>query len=250
MCGDGANDAPALRQAQLGIAVSTATDVAKSAASLVLTEPGLNGIVAAVIEGRIAFQRILTYTLRSILKKVRQVAYLAVGLLITDHAILTPMLVVISMITGDFLAMSSTTDNVRPSEEPNTWKIGRLTAAGVLLGLFDLAFCIGVLLVGEDYFKLDLETLRTLTLVNLVIRGQAIYYVVRERRRIWSSRPSTIVLLCSLADLLIVPTLAVNGVLMAPLRLSLILGVFATAVVFAFALDEAKAHVFHALDMR
>lgn len=250
MCGDGANDAPALRQAQLGIAVSTATDVAKSAAGLVLTEPGLNGIVGAVTEGRIAFQRILTYTLRSILNKVRQVSYLAIGLLITDHAILTPMLVVISMITGDFLAMSSTTDNVHPSEKPNTWKIGRLTLAGVLLGLLDLVFCIAVLLVGKDYLQLDLETLRTLTMVNLVVSGQAIYYVVRERRRIWSSRPSTIVLACSSADLLIVPTLAFAGVLMAPLRLPIILALFVTAVVFAFALDEVKARVFNALNMR
>lgn len=250
MCGDGANDAPALRQAQLGIAVSTATDVAKSAAGIVLTEPGLDGIVGAVIEGRIAFQRILTYTLRSILHKVRQVSYLAIGLVITGHAILTPMLVVISIITGDFLAMSSTTDNVRPSEKPNTWKIGQLTIGGALLGLFDLAFCVGVLLVGKLYLKLDLETLRTLTLVNLVVSGQAIYYVVRERRRIWSSRPSTIVLVCSLADLLIVPTLAFAGVLMAPLPLAIILGVFAATVVFAFLLDEVKARLFHALHMK
>jgi H+-transporting ATPase len=250
MCGDGANDAPALRQAQLGIAVSTATDVAKSAAGLVLTEPGLDGIIGAVMEGRIAFQRILTYTLRSILHKVRQVSYLALGLVITDHAILTPMLVVISMITGDFLAMSSTTDNVRPSAKPNTWRIGRLTAAGVLLGLFDLAFCVGVLFVGKDYLRFDLDTLRTLTMVNLVVSGQAIYYVVRERRRIWSSRPSTIVLASSLADLLIVPTLAYAGVLMAPLPLPVILSLFAAAVVFAFALDEAKARVFRVLNMR
>jgi len=160
------------------------------------------------------------------------------------------MLVVISMITGDFLAMSSATDNVRPSEEPNTWKSGRLTVAGVLSGLFDLAFCVGVLLIGKNYLKPDLEGLRTLTMVNLVVSGQAIYYVVRERRRIWSSRPSTIVLACSLADLLIVPTLAFAGVLMVPLPISSILSVFAMAVVFAFVLDEVKARVFHALDVR
>ena len=83
MCGDGANDAPALRQAQMGIAVSTATDVAKSAAGIVLTEPGLGGIVAAVKEGRVTFQRILTYTLNSVNKKVVQVLFLAVGLIMT-----------------------------------------------------------------------------------------------------------------------------------------------------------------------
>ena len=248
MCGDGANDAPALRQAQLGIAVSTATDVAKSAAGLVLTEPGLAGIVSAVTEGRIAFQRILTYTLRSIVHKVCQVTYLGVGLLITGHAILTPMLVVISMITGDFLAMSSTTDNVRPSARPNTWKIGSLTIAGVLMGLADLAFCVGVLLIGKNYLHLDLERLRTLTLVNLVFSGQAIYYVVRERRRIWSSKPSAIVLASSLADLAIVPSLAFGGILMAPLPLTIILSVFAAAV-FAFLLDQVKVSIFRLLRM-
>jgi H+-transporting ATPase len=250
MCGDGANDAPALRQAQLGIAVSTATDVAKSAAGLVLTEPGLAGIVGAVTEGRVAFQRILTYTLRSIVHKVRQVTYLGVGLLITGHAILTPMLVVISMVTGDFLAMSSTTDNVTPSEKPNTWKVGQLTLAGVILGLADLAFCVGVLLVGKDYLRLELEPLRTLTMVNLVCSGQAIYYVVRERRRIWSSRPSNIVLASSVADLLIVPSMAYAGILMSPLPLRIILTVFGATCAFAFALDELKARVFRVLDMQ
>jgi H+-transporting ATPase len=93
MCGDGANDAPALRQAQMGIAVSTATDVAKSAAGMVLAEPGLAGIVTAMKEGRITFQRILTYTLRSVTRKVDQLLFLTVGLVMTGHAILTPMLI-------------------------------------------------------------------------------------------------------------------------------------------------------------
>src|SRR5579863_1979017 len=145
MCGDGANDAPALRQAQMGIAVSTATDVAKSAAGIVLTQPGLGGIVASVKEGRVTFQRILTYTLNSVTKKIVQVLFLAVGLLMTGQAILTPMLMVILMITGDLLGMSLTTDNVRPSPTPNAWRIGELTIAGVFMGASELVFCIAVL---------------------------------------------------------------------------------------------------------
>jgi H+-transporting ATPase len=140
MCGDGANDAPALRQAQMGIAVSTATDVAKSAAGIVLTKPGLGGIVAAIKEGRVTFQRILTYTLNSVTKKVVQVLFLAVGLVMTGHAILTPMLMVIIMLTGDLLGMSLTTDNVRPSPTPNAWRIGALTIAGVFMGICELVF--------------------------------------------------------------------------------------------------------------
>src|SRR3984885_13985074 len=189
MCGDGANDAPALRQAQMGIAVSTATDVAKSAAGIVLTEPGLGGIVASVREGRTTFQRILTYTLRSIVHKVVQVLFLAAGLIMTGQAILTPMLMVLMMVTGDFLAMSSSTDNVRPSPTPSIWKIGRLTAAGVIMGIVDLMFCIACFSTGRFLLNLDNGTLQTLTVVTLVFSGQALIYVARERQHLWSSRP-------------------------------------------------------------
>ena len=247
MCGDGANDAPALRQAQFGIAVSTSTDVAKSAAGLVLTEPGLKGILIAVTEGRVAFQRILTYSLRSIIHKTQQVSFLVAGLILTGHSILTPMLAVISLITGDFLAMSSTTDNVRPSPKPDSWRIGTFVTAGAMLGIVDLAFCVGVLAVGKYYYALDIDELRTLTMVSLVFSNQAIFYSVRERRRLWSSRPSVIVMACSAAELLIIPGLALGGLLMAPLHWKIIGAALLAAVVFAFILDSFKAVVFRIL---
>ena len=161
MCGDGANDAPALRQAQMGIAVSTATDVAKSAAGIVLIEPGLGGIVSAVKEGRVTFQRILTYILNSVTKKILVVLFLAIGLIMTKQAILTPMLMVILLIAGDFLALSVTTDNVRPSLEPNSWHIGKITIAGVVLGICELTFCAIALAIGKYYLALPEDSLRT-----------------------------------------------------------------------------------------
>ena len=185
MCGDGANDAPALRQAQMGIAVSTATDVAKSAAGMVLTEPGLAGIVAAVKEGRVTFQRILTYTLNSITKKIVQVLFLAVGLIMTGHAILTPMLMVIIMITGDFLGMSLTTDNVRPSPMPNAWRIGNLTIAGVFMGICELVFCTAVLAIGKFRLGLGIEALRTLAFVVIVFGNQATTHIKSTLHRLW-----------------------------------------------------------------
>jgi H+-transporting ATPase len=244
MCGDGANDAPALRQAQIGIAVSTATDVAKSAAGMVLTTAGLVGIVAAVKEGRITFQRILTYTLNAIIKKIVTVLFLVVGLMMTGHAILTPLLMVIVMVTGDFLSMSLTTDNVTPSQTPNAWRIGSVTWAGVAMGVCLLAFCTGVLAVGEFGMKFGTEALRTLSFVVLVFGSQATIYAIREHRHLWGSRPSLLLTVSSVADIAIASTLAVGGIAMAPLPALLVIGTLAATAIFAFILDLIKVPVF------
>jgi H+-transporting ATPase len=244
MCGDGANDAPALRQAQIGIAVSTATDVAKSAAGMVLTEPGLAGIVAAVKEGRVTFQRILTYTLNSITKKTVQVLFLAVGLIMTGQAILTPLLMVLIMITGDFLGMSLTTDNVRPSRMPNAWQIGILTIAGVSTGIGELVFCTSVLAFGAYRMGYDIEALRTLAFVVIVFGNQATTYTNRERRRLWSSRPSFWLVVSSVADLAIASTLAIAGIAMTPLPALVVASTLAAAIAFSVILDLAKVPLF------
>jgi H+-transporting ATPase len=244
MCGDGANDAPALRQAQIGIAVSTATDVAKSAAGVVLTEAGLGGIVAAVKEGRVTFQRILNYTLNSVIKKIVQVLFLAIGLAMTGHAVLTPMLMVIVMITGDFLAMSLTTDKVLPSKMPNSWRIGRITGASAILGSCFLAFCTAVLAVGKFEMGLGIEALRTLSVVAIVYGNQATIYAIRGRRHFWGLRPSMWLVMSSIADLLIITTLATRGIAMAPLSMSVVACEFAAAIAFSLILDGIKIPVF------
>jgi H+-transporting ATPase len=247
MCGDGANDAPALRQAQMGIAVSTATDVAKSAAGIVLTRPGLGGIVASVKEGRVTFQRILTYALNSLTKKTVQVLFLAVGLVMTGHAILTPMLMVIIMLTGDLLGMSLTTDNVRPSPMPNAWRIGELTVAGVFMGISELVFCTAILAIAKFRLGLGIKTLRTLAFVVIVFGNQATTYTNRERRRLGSSCPSRWLIGSSVVDLLIASTLATCGIAMTPLPIFAVGGILVAAAVFAFVLDLAKVPVFNRL---
>ena len=247
MCGDGANDAPALRQAQMGIAVSTATDVAKSAAGIVLTKPGLGGIVASVKEGRVTFQRILTYTLNSINKKIVQVLLLAVGLVMTGHAILTPMLMVIIMLTGDLLGMSLTTDNVRPSPMPNAWRIGALTIAGVFMGVCELIFCTAVVAIAKFRLGFEIETLRTLAFVVIVFGNQATTYTNRERRRLGSSRPSVWLIGSSVVDLLIASILATWGIAMSPLPILVVGGTLVAAAVFAFIVDFAKVPLFKRL---
>jgi H+-transporting ATPase len=231
----------------MGIAVSTATDVAKSAAGIVLTKPGLEGVVAAVKEGRITFQRILTYTMNSVTKKIVQVLFLAVGLIITGHAILTPMLMVIIMITGDFLGMALTTDNVNPSPLPSIWRIGNLTLASVFMGLSELTLCVAALVIGKLQLGYGIEMLRTLAFVVIVFGNQATTYTNRARRHLWSTAPSRWLVLSSAVDLLIAATLANRGVAMAPLPLGVIGGTFAGTVVFAFSVDFMKIPIFRRL---
>jgi H+-transporting ATPase len=247
MCGDGANDAPALRQAQMGVAVSTATDVAKSAAGIVLTTAGLAGIVAAVKEGRSAFQRILTYTLNSVTKKMVNVPFLIIGLIVTGHAVLTPMLMVIIMITGDFLGMSVTADNVRPSSRPNRWEISKLTLSCIAPGVCLLGLCTSALLLGKYRLGYDIGALQTLSMLALVFGGEATLYALRARRHLWSSPSGGWIIAATIADITIISTLALQGIAMHPLPLSVVASMLAVAAVFALVLDLVKYPVFLAL---
>jgi len=245
MCGDGANDAPALRQAQIGIAVASATDVAKAAAGMVLTEPGLSGIVFAVREGRIAFRRLLTYTLNMLVKKTEIVLLLGIGLGITGHPVMTPVLMVLMLLTNDFLSMSLTTDRASLAPRPSIWRMQRITAAAVLLGVCKLGFSTAMLGVGL-WGRLGTEELQTLTFVTLVLGNQALLYVLRERGRMWGSRPSTWVFASSAVDVAIVSTLALSGTLMAPLAWRLVLVVAAATIAFALILDQIKRPILSA----
>jgi H+-transporting ATPase len=150
----------------------------------------------------------------------------------------------ILLITGDFLAMSLTTDNVRPSAKPNAWRIGNLTIAGTVMGACLLAFCAAALAVGKYALGYSTEQVRTLTFLAVVFGSQAMIYAIRERKHLWSSRPSIWLLASSVADILIASILAVAGIAMTPLAPLIVAGTLLPAIILTLILDLVKIPVF------
>ena len=241
MTGDGVNDAPALKQAEVGIAVSNATDVAKAAASIVLTAPGLLNVLTAVDASRRIYQRMHTYTLNKIIKTIQVATFLVGAFLLTQHFVITPDLIVLLLFANDFVTMSIATDPVTPSPMPERWHVRPLFAMSVILAVV-LVIESGLVLWLARGGPLQLTSAQTSTAIflMLVFSGQATIYVVRERRAFWRSMPSRLMLVATAADVVAVSALAIFGALMAPVSGVIVLLVLGVAVFFMLALDVLK----------
>lgn len=243
MTGDGVNDAPALKQAEVGIAVASATDVAKASASLVLTNPGLTDTLTAVETSRRIYQRMLTYTLNKIVKTVEIGVFLSIGVILTRTFIITPLLIVLLLFTNDFVTMSVATDHVSASAMPDRWHIRTLMLAGTSLGTLILLLSFGLFFYGRYFLGLPLPQLQTLVFLTLVFTGQGMVYLVRERHHFWNSAPSRWMILSSIVDVSMVWLLSARGILMAPLPAVVIGSVILACVLYLIALDFLKVPI-------
>jgi H+-transporting ATPase len=250
MSGDGVNDAPALRQAEAGVAVANATDVAKAAAAMVLTQPGLGGVVAAIATSRLVFQRIITYTLNMLTKKMEIMALLVIGFLLTGHKPLTPMLMVLVLFLNDFLTMAISTDRMEVSSRPNRWNTRRILAAGVALAAGRLVFSLGVFLWGHFRLGLDMRHLQSLTFFTAILTSQAGVYLLRERRHFWQSPPSRFLIWSSVLGVGATTFLCWAGILVRAIDPAVLLTVAAVAFVYFPVLDWVKVGIFARLNLR
>ena len=196
MTGDGVNDAPALRQAEVGIAVSTATDVAKGAASVVLTEPGLTNIVALVEQGRTIYQRILTWIINKISRTILKAAFVAIAFVLTGKFVVSAFAMLLLVFLTDFAKIALATDHVRSSKKPETWNIGGFITVSVVLGVAMVLEALLLLWFGWSRFGLATNdnALHTFSFQVLLYLGVFSVVSARERRRFWATMPSKVLL--------------------------------------------------------
>ena len=250
MTGDGVNDAPALKQAEVGVAVSEATDVAKSAASLVLTRSGLSDLLTAVETSRRIYQRMLTYTLNKIVKTMELAIFLSLGVMLTGVLVITPLLMVLLLFTNDFVTMAIAGDRVSFSRTPDRWDIPTLMLTAGALAVPVLILSFAVFFAARHWLHLPLPQLQTLIFVMLVLTGQGMVYLVRERRHFWHSMPGSWLLLSTFLDGVLVGVLATQGILMAAIPPALAAGLLALVIGCLIAVDFLKVRIFRYFKMR
>ena len=241
MTGDGVNDAPALRQAEVGIAVTDATDVAKGAASIVLTVEGLGGIVALIKNGRAIHQRIVTWIINKISRTILKAGFVVIGFLVTGKFVISALGMMLVVFMTDFVKVALSTDRARPSRKPETWNIQSLAGLAVVLGFFMLIEALGLLAVGWQWFSLAQNPgrLHTFTFETLLFFALFSILSVRERRAFWASPPSAILAVALALDACVGVLIGLHGVAeLAPLSLQALLVVMGFALFFSLGVND------------
>jgi H+-transporting ATPase len=244
MTGDGVNDAPALKQAEMGIAVSNSTDVTKAAASVVLTEPGVGVIIDTVTISRQTYQRMLTWVINKVAKVIEFVVLLTIGFFWLHNLLLSLIGVSLLVVANDFVTMTLATDNVKQTSNPNKWNVKNNILASLIPALFYIVDDVLVILIAINYFHVQWNELTTLVMLTLIFNSQLRVLIVRERRHWWSSLPGKGLLISSTLTIVGFALIGVFGILVPPLNLFIVLTSFGFSVLFTLGIDFPKYYLF------
>jgi H+-transporting ATPase len=248
MTGDGVNDAPALKKADAGIAVSGATDAARAAAAIVLLTPGLSVIIDALKESRKIFQRMTSYAIYRIAETIRVLLFMTLSILVFNFYPVTAVMIVLLALLNDGAILSIAYDRVRYSNKPEVWNMRTVLGIATVLGVTGVIASFGLFYLGERVFHLDRDFIRTLMYLKLSVAGHLTIFLTRTRGPFWSMRPARILFLAVTGTQVIATLIAVYGLLMPPIGWGWALAVWGYALAWFLFNDQVKLATYRILD--
>ena len=248
MTGDGVNDAPALKKADCGIAVSGATDAARAAASIVLLTPGLSVIIEAIKESRRIFQRMNSYAIYRIAETLRVLLFMTLAIVVFKFYPLTAIMIVMLALLNDGAILSIAYDNVIYRNKPEAWDMRTVLGISTVLGVVGVISAFGVFYLGERVFHLDRAHIQTLMYLKLSVAGHLTIFLTRTRGPFWSIRPARILLVAVVGTQILATLIAVYGLFMTPLGWGWALLVWGYALVWFLVNDRVKLIAYWVLD--
>ena len=248
MTGDGVNDAPALKKADCGIAVSGATDAARAAAAIVLTTPGLSVIIDAIKESRRIFQRMNSYAIYRIAETLRVLLFMTLAILVFNFYPLTAVMIVMLALLNDGAILSIAYDNVHYKDAPEAWNMRLVLGIATVLGIIGVVAAFGLFYLGERVFHLDRAHIQTLMYLKLSVAGHLTIFLTRTRGPFWSIRPARILWIAVLGTQTLATLIAVYGVFMTPLGWGWALFVWGYAVTWFLMNDRVKLLAYRIFD--
>ena len=250
MTGDGVNDAPPLKQADAGIAVSGATDAARAAADIVLLAPGLAVVIDAIKTSRQIFQRMTSYAIYRIAETIRVLLFLTLSITLFNFYPITAVMIVLLALLNDGAILSIAYDNVHYSDQPERWDMPEVLTVSTVLGLAGVIASFTLFALAERQFHLDRTTIQTLMYLKLSVAGHLTVFATRTRGPFWSIRPARILVGAVIGTQLLATAIALSGLLMAPLGLAWVAFVWAYALAWFLVNDRLKLLTYHVLDER
>ena len=248
MTGDGVNDAPALKKADCGIAVSGATDAARAAAAIVLLTPGLSVIIEAIKESRRIFQRMNSYAIYRIAETLRVLLFMTLAIVVFKFYPLTAIMIVMLALLNDGAILSIAYDNVVYRNKPESWDMRTVLGISTVLGIIGVVAAFGLFYLGERVFHLDRAHIQTLMYLKLSVAGHLTIFLTRTRGPFWSIRPARILLLAVFGTQTVATLIAVYGLLMTPLGWGWALFVWGYALVWFLVNDRVKLLAYRVFD--
>jgi H+-transporting ATPase len=248
MTGDGVNDAPALKKAECGIAVSGATDAARAAASIVLLAPGLSVIIDAIKESRKIFQRMNSYAIYRIAETLRVLFFMTLAILVFNFYPVTAVMIVMLALLNDGAILSIAYDNVHYNDKPEAWNMRLVLGISTVLGIMGVIAAFGLFYLGERVFHLDNAHIQTLMYLKLSVAGHLTIFLTRTRGPFWSKRPARILWMAVLGTQIVATLIAVYGLFMTPLGWGWAAFVWGYALLWALVNDRVKLLAYRILD--